>query len=214
MNTLLMGARAGVITLGVAALLVLTVTAADAQARLQVSQTTGLSDGQSVTVSGSGFTPGLTQIAVGQCITPFTGPAHCHLAGGATFVNADDSGNLPSVTLKLDERFGDHDCTARQCVVAAQILPNAAEPDVVAANRAEVTISFGQPGSSDDGGGSSGGSTDSGTNAGNAATGGNLPNTGPAEEVALLGLWSTALLLLGMAALVGVPRVRRGTASQ
>lgn len=128
---------------GVAALMLLGQPAF--AAGLSVSATNGLVDGDSITVSGSGFTPDMTQIAVGQCIAEFNGPADCNLAGGAQFVNADSSGSFGPVTLKLAESFNGFDCTARSCVIAAQILPSSADADTVAANTTLTPISFAAP---------------------------------------------------------------------
>ena len=118
--------------------------AAFAAPTLTVSATTGLTDKQQVIVNGSGFTPNLKQIAVGQCVAGFKGPTDCNLSGGAAFVNADGSGKLPTVTLKLAQKFGAFDCTKRECVVAAQILPTSGNADQVEANKVSVTLTFGK----------------------------------------------------------------------
>src|SRR5690349_17172016 len=72
---------------------------------LEVSATP-LKDGQTVTLSGSGFKPGLKQIAAGQCIEGYTGPGDCSLQGGATFRNADDKGSIGTFTIVVKEKFG------------------------------------------------------------------------------------------------------------
>lgn len=100
---------------------------------LTLSKSSGLSDGASITVNGSGFTANLKQIAIGQCIAEVKGPTDCNLAGGAQFVNADASGKIPAVTLRVAKKFGSFDCTRRQCVIAAQILPSSASDDIVKA---------------------------------------------------------------------------------
>src|SRR5689334_1296999 len=56
---------------------------------LHVSKTTGLSDGEQITVYGTGFTKNLQQIAIGECVNNPTGPTDCNLSGGAQFTNAD-----------------------------------------------------------------------------------------------------------------------------
>ena len=114
-----------------------------AAASLTVSKTTGLKDGDRVTVNGSGFSPNMKQIAVGQCKAGMKGPSDCNLAGGATFVNADASGKIPTVTLSVKEKFGSFDCTRIKCIIGAQILPQAGTPAEVAANTSIVEISFG-----------------------------------------------------------------------
>lgn len=110
---------------------------------LEVSDTTGLKTGQSITVSGEGFAPNLKGIAVGQCRVGFVGPSDCNLAGGATFRNADASGSIGTITLKVSESFGQIDCTKEQCVIAAQPLPTTSGPEEVAANTVTVPVSFG-----------------------------------------------------------------------
>src|SRR6478609_6237289 len=109
-----------------AALLVVLVTAPPSFAApaLSVSATTDLTDGQKITISGSGFAPNLSSIAIGQCIKGYAGPSDCNTAGGATFRNADASGNVASFTIVVKEKFGAVDCTKQQCVVAASPLPN------------------------------------------------------------------------------------------
>ena len=134
---LVTAALAGIVPLGAAP--------AWAAPTLTVSKTTGLTDGASVTVGGSGFTPNLKQIAVGQCIEEVKGPTDCNLAGGSQFVNADAAGKIPTVTLKLAQKFGTFDCTKRACVIAAQILPSGGNAGEIAANKASVKLTFGAP---------------------------------------------------------------------
>jgi hypothetical protein len=170
---------------------------------LTVSKTTGLTDGASVTVGGSGFTPNLKLIAVGQCIEEVKGPTDCNLAGGSQFVNADGAGKIPTVTLKLAAKFGTFDCTKRTCVVAAQILPSGGNAGEIAANKAAVRLTFGaaaQP-----------------TTAAAAATteAPALPKTGPGDEPFVVALAGSALLTVGVGLLVVLPaRWRRARAAE
>lgn len=139
---------------GALALVVLglvTAPAAFAAPTLDVPETENLEDGQTIVVTGSGFAPNLKGIAVGQCRTGFTGPADCNLQGGATFRNADASGAIEPVTIKLAQSFGDVDCLVEQCVVAAQPLPTTSGPEEVAANTIIVPIYFGGPAPADAG---------------------------------------------------------------
>jgi LPXTG-motif cell wall-anchored protein len=179
----------------VIASVVLAAGPASAASKLTLSKSTGLVDGDRITVNGSSFTPNLTQIAIGQCIAAVQGPSDCNLAGGATFVNADASGNIPPVSLKLSIKFGAFDCTKVACVIAAQILPSSATPDVVAANKATVSITFG---------GSA--ATTTGTAPTTAAS---LPKTGPGDEYVVLILAGSALLLPGIGFLLLLPHRRR-----
>ncbi len=61
-----------------------------------MSRSADLTEGQTITVTGSGFRPGLKSVAVGLCREGYTnGLKDCDLGGGATFVNVDAKGNLP-----------------------------------------------------------------------------------------------------------------------
>ncbi|GIF98749.1 neocarzinostatin apoprotein domain-containing protein [Catellatospora citrea] len=166
---------------------------------LTLSKSSGLSDGASITVNGSGFTANLKQIAIGQCIAEVKGPTDCNLAGGAQFVNADASGKIPPVTLRVAKQFGSFDCTKRSCVIAAQILPSSASDDVVKANATSTKITFG---------GAGGSSPVPQTSPG----GGTLAKTGPGDEHWVIVLAGTALLLPGIGFLLLMPRRRRAVA--
>ncbi|WP_372727740.1 neocarzinostatin apoprotein domain-containing protein [Nocardioides sp.] len=138
--------RLGKVCLALTAWLILGLVVAPASfaaPALSVSATEGLTDGQTITVDGSGFAPNLKGIAVGQCRTGYVGPADCNLSGGATFRNADASGSIATVTLKLAVTFGDVDCLKEQCIMAAAPLPTTSGPEEVAANTVEVPLYFG-----------------------------------------------------------------------
>lgn len=146
------------VALGAAALSLLGLVvapAAFALPTLEVPATENLKSGQTITVTGSGFAPNLKGIAVGQCRTGFSGPADCNLQGGATFRNADAKGVIEPVTIKLAETFGDVDCMAEQCVIAAQPLPTTSGPEEVAANTVIIPIYFNGPAPADAGSGAS-----------------------------------------------------------
>ena len=112
-------------------------------AALQLSKSEGLVEGDEITVKGTGFKPGLQQIAVGLCIEGYTnGLKHCDLDGGATFVNADKNGDLPPVTLTVSPKFLEFDCLARQCVVGVGPLPGSAPDAVRKANSVITRLGF------------------------------------------------------------------------
>lgn len=137
-RVLLAGALA--LTVGVA---VAAPAAADGAATLHVDATTSLRDGQRVTVSGSGFQPGLAAVAVGLCKQGYTnGLTDCDLDGGATFVNIAADGTFGTLTLTLRERFKNIDCLTRQCVIAAAPLPGTEPAAVIAANTALTPVVF------------------------------------------------------------------------
>jgi hypothetical protein len=66
---------------------------------LSVSPSTGLANGQAVTLSGSNFTPGDTLYAV-ECLATATTPAGCDTAS-ATPVTASSTGTLPQTSFKV-----------------------------------------------------------------------------------------------------------------
>lgn len=138
-------ARGALAALALLLLGVVLAPAAFALPTLGVPETENLTTGQTIVVTGSGFTPGLKGIAVGQCRTGFSGPADCNLQGGATFRNADANGEIEPVTVKLAESFGEVDCMVEQCVIAAQPLPTTSGPDEVEANTIVVPIYFNGP---------------------------------------------------------------------
>jgi hypothetical protein len=66
---------------------------------VSVSPSTGLKNGQSVTVTGSGFTAGDSLFAV-ECLASATGQAGCDI-GSATAITANADGTLPSTTFTV-----------------------------------------------------------------------------------------------------------------
>lgn len=132
-----------VIALAALTLSPLAPAAAAAAPELQVSRSTDLTEGETITVTGRGFRPGLKAVAVGLCREGYTnGLKDCDLGGGATFVNIDAQGGFPAVRLKVRAKFGGIDCTARQCVIGAAPLPGSVPRTVVDANTAIVRVGF------------------------------------------------------------------------
>jgi hypothetical protein len=186
----------------VAALLVVLVTAPPSFAAptLNVSATTGLTDGQIITISGSGFDANLESIAIGQCKTGYVGPADCNTLGGAQFKNADASGNVASFTIKVAEKFGSTDCTKQQCVIAAAPLPTNADAAKIKANTYVVNISFGAAATAEPTAAATTQASDNST----------LPKTGAGDSMPVLMLGATALLAGGIGLMLLVPGRRRG----
>lgn len=202
---------------------------ASAAPRMTVSQTTNLEDGQTITVSGVGFTPNLKGIAVGQCKTGYTGPNDCNLAGGATFRNADATGSIGTVTLKVATSFGGTDCTKIKCVIAAAPLPNSSTPEEIKANTVIIPITFGAPpapeapqpsatptpetpqASETPESTTPESPTDTTTDAATSApsAGSDLPHTGPTDAIPVVVLGGTALLLSGLGLTLLLPMRRR-----
>lgn len=202
-------AMAGVVALFLASLLM--APPAFANATLNVSQTEGLSDGQTVTVSGSGFTPNLKGIAIGQCVDGMTGPSECNLAGGSTFADADGDGNIAQIELVVSEKFGAYDCLAQKCVFGAQPLPGDVDAATLAANTVYYDLTFGaaaedpEPAPADP--------APAAPAAPAAPTGGEeLPKTGPGEELLMAAAGGALLMGLGGFALWMLPRRQGGVA--
>ncbi len=180
-----------------------------AAATLNVSQTEGLTDGTVVKISGSGFTPNMQNIAIGQCIEGMKGPSDCNTGGGATFKPADAQGNIAEFTLVVKEKFGKFDCTTQQCVFGAQPLPGAVDAAALKANTVYYDLSFGAA--------TAPAATPAATPAApvpgaTTTAGAELPKTGPGEELAIAVGGGVALLLAGAAGLHFMPRRRGGVA--
>jgi hypothetical protein len=191
----------------VAAIVVVLATAPPSFAAptLTISATTGLTDGQTVTISGAGFAPNLKGLAIGQCVEGYTGPGDCNLAGGAKFRDADASGNVASFTVVVKKVFGAHDCTKVQCVIAGAPLPTASDAATISANTFSTKITFGAAATTAT-------TAPSPTAAATTATSdtGTLPKTGAGDSVPVLMLGASALLAAGVGVMLLVPGRRRG----
>ncbi|MFC4069350.1 neocarzinostatin apoprotein domain-containing protein [Actinoplanes subglobosus] len=193
---------AGLVTAG--AVLFVQPAPALAAAKLHVSKTTGIADGEKITVYGTGFTPGLTDLALGQCVKDPATATDCNLTGGAEFVSTDASGKTKTLTLTIQKSFSGKSCD-NGCVVAAQLLPSSHSADEVAANKVQVTIKFGS-------GTATKTATATSTKSSAAAAADDsdaLPKTGPGQEWATVVLIGSALLLPGAGLLLLLPARRR-----
>ncbi|MFD6159838.1 neocarzinostatin apoprotein domain-containing protein [Nocardia sp. NPDC060256] len=106
--------------------------AASAAPALQVSQSTGLTVGQTITVTLTGLPANMPAVAIGQCKPQITGPADCNLPG--SMLGAADgagswqpNGDKRAITLVAD--VGGSDCTAAPgaCTISVTSLTNATE---------------------------------------------------------------------------------------
>jgi lysophospholipase L1-like esterase len=99
---------------------------AQADPTVAVNPDTGLADGQTVEVSGTGFGTG-SQVAVGECRTGATSVADCSVVG-AVVATVDSSGSFTTqVTVSRVLTIGSStlDCsTDGSCVIAAGQLPS------------------------------------------------------------------------------------------
>lgn len=82
---------------------------------ITVSPSSGLSNGQNVTVKGSGFTPNYSNMVVVECAASATGANGCN-TNDVKFTKADATGGF-TVTLTLRSKFGSTDCTKVECIV-------------------------------------------------------------------------------------------------
>ncbi|KAA8889424.1 hypothetical protein F3087_10890 [Nocardia colli] len=99
---------------------------------LQVSQSTGLAAGQTITVTLDGLPANMPAVAVGQCKPQITSPGDCNLPG-SMLGTADaqgkwqPTGEKRSIALVAD--VGGTDCTAAPgaCTISVTSLTNATE---------------------------------------------------------------------------------------
>ncbi len=193
-----------------AALTIVTIVGAPpsmAAPTLEVSQLTGLKDGQTVTVKGSGFKPGLSGIAVGQCIDGMTGPKDCNLPNGSTFRTADASGSIGEFTIVVNEKFGANDCATTKCVIGAQPLPGAVDAATLQGNLVYHDISFGEVAAAPAPSAPAVAPTTAATTT--APTDSTLPKTGGGDSLPVVVLAGSALVLGGLGVMVAMPSRRR-----
>ncbi|MFF3611541.1 neocarzinostatin apoprotein domain-containing protein [Streptomyces sp. NPDC002580] len=192
---------------------------AAAAATLTVSRTTGLSVGDTVTVSAKGLSPSQAFVPLGLCKPDPAGPTDCDTA--TALVGKTDSagvwhvsaGNATSGTLKILAEAGGADCTAKAgaCVVAVFISASKelvqAPLTVSAAGSASPSASTGPSASAS--AGSPGGTSSGSSSGGSGSEPGSLPQTGSVDGVAV-GLLVGGTLLMGGASSLLLVRRRRG----
>ena len=91
---------AAVLLTGIALLGPVTAASASGTPTVVATPTTGLTDGASVTVSGSGFNAS-DSLYVLECLQNSTGAATCNTSKFLNTVSADASGNVASMTVKV-----------------------------------------------------------------------------------------------------------------
>lgn len=113
-----LAAVASVVTVAAGALVALVALAGPAAAAgpsITVSPSTGLRSGQTLTVTGAGFTPDYPQMVVVQCAASATGANGCD-TNDVKFTKADAQGGF-TVALTVRSSFGSTDCTKVTCIV-------------------------------------------------------------------------------------------------
>ena len=188
---------------------------AGAAASITVSPSSGLKDGQTVSVSISGFAPNASNINIVQCLASGSGASDCDVNDGKLFQKTDANGAL-TVSMTVRATFNSVDCAKQQCMIAAH-----AGTDPTSGTNAEANISFGSSGGNSGGGSSSapapvpsatatttsGGSTATGGGNAGGGTNGSAPSvptgadTGRAATGGSLPL--VAEMLAGLAVLLG-----------
>jgi hypothetical protein len=191
--------------------LVLSGSAFAATPSISVSPSTGLSNGQTVTVHITGFTPGANNINIVECPVSGASQNACDVTDAKLFQTVDSSGSK-TVQMTVRAKLGSVDCTVAACMIDAHEGTSA-----TSGNNAQENIQFGATPTSSaptsPGSGSTSGSGGSGGAGGNAsstpAAGGSGPtgaNTGHVDVgTPRIGL---SLLLAGLGlALVAVGMV-------
>ncbi|WP_329303609.1 neocarzinostatin apoprotein domain-containing protein [Streptomyces sp. NBC_00659] len=230
MNRVLSRTGTGAAALAAVAAVCSAATPAAAAGTLTVSRTTGLTPGDTVTVSAKGLSPSQAFVPLGMCKPDPTGPTDCDTAT-ALVGKTDGSGvwhlsssDATSAALKISAKAGGADCTSKAgaCVVAVFI---SATDELVQVPLTVSATGSGSPSpstsaspSASSTAGTSGGST-SGSSSGDSGSGsasgstsgsgsGSLPQTGSVDGVAV-GLLAGGTLLMGGAAFLILVRRKR-----
>jgi catabolite regulation protein CreA len=185
--------------------------AAQATPTISVSPSSGLSNGQSVTITGSGFTPN-SSVGVSMCDDPIVDGSSCDLST-AKVSRSDGSGGF-TMTYNVVDTINGHTCVPSGCLIGGSNL------NVENEFSNQVSLSFGtgsttttapgSPGSTPTTGapGASGGS--SGGAPGGTTTNGNgtLASTGASDRLRSLAVGGIVLMALGAATTMATSRVR------
>ncbi|TDC75872.1 neocarzinostatin apoprotein domain-containing protein [Actinomadura sp. 7K507] len=185
--------------------------------KINASKTTGLKAGDTVTVQVTGLTPGETFVTLGLCEPGPKLPSDCAAqdTGAALQGTSNDAGEFVTkdgstdAKLKMVDKAGDATCASKAgaCVIAVTAL--GANMD---ANTAQIPLTFTGGGGGDGGGGDGGGGGGTGDGGGGTGTGagtgngGSLPNTGSPDGLPTYALMASAMVMIGIAALLIIPR--------
>jgi hypothetical protein len=182
---------------------------------ITVTPSSGLTDGQSVSVHGTGFTANAKDINIVECPASGASQNACNIAGGQFFQSTDGSGSF-TVAIAVKEKYGSIDCTKITCMVVAHEGTN---PN--SGNTGQENIHFGpttSPSTPGGGGtttgsggtGGTGGSGSTGSNTGGGPTGANTGHVDLGAPRIALSLWLAGggVLLLGIGIAVQLRRSR------
>ncbi|MFA1547893.1 neocarzinostatin apoprotein domain-containing protein [Actinomadura chokoriensis] len=184
--------------------------------KITASKTTGLKAGDTITVQVTGMTANETFVTLGLCKPGPKLPSDCAAqdTGGAILGGTDADGNFitkdksKDAKIKMVAKAGGVDCTSKAgaCVLAVTAPGNQGP------NTAEIPLTFAGGSGGGGGGGNDGDGGGGGNGGGGTGGGGNgdLPNTGSPDGVPTYALVASALVMAGGAALLIIPRRRKG----
>ena len=215
--------RAGLLALAAAALGMVAIglsTSAPAGAAtpsMTMTPSSGLSNGQTVTVHGTGYTPNAKNLNVIECPVSGAGQNTCDVSDAKLFQTIGADGSW-TVTMTVKSKLGSIDCTKVQCMIDGH-----EGTSETSGNDAHVILRFGSSsgsgsGSGSTGGsgsGSTGGSGSNGTGTGSGGTGSGGTGSGGTPTGAPTGhdyLGAPRALLALVIAGVGVILLGAGTA--
>lgn len=171
--------------------------AAQGTPTIAVTPSTGLTAGQTVTVTGSGFTPN-QPIGVSLCEDPFVDSSSCDFST-AKVANSDGSGGFTMSYSVVDTIKGGHSCVPTGCLMGASNLSTQGE----FGNRVSLTFADGSTTTTTDGTTPTTAPTDDrtgGTDGGDAddSSGGRLADTGASDMLPYLVGVALVLVVAGV----------------
>jgi len=175
--------------------------AAQATPTISVLPSTGLTKGQTVTITGSGFTPG-SSVGVSLCDDPFVDGTSCDFSTAQ--IGRSDSAGAFTLSYQLVDTINGHTCVPTGCLLGAANL----NVDNEFANR--VSLSFGTgsaptPTPTPEPPPTAPGPTTPGAGPDSPTT---LANTGQSDSLPFLALAGFALVTIGAALTVAARRAR------
>jgi hypothetical protein len=150
------------------------VAAGAATPHITVTPSSGLSNGQTVTVHGTGYSANVKNINIIQCPVSGASQNSCNVPDAKIFQSSDGSGSF-TVQLVVRSTINGVDCTKVACMIDAHEGTSA-----TSGNDSSVIIHFGSAPSthSSTPGGSNGGSSNTGSNNGTGTGGGSTTTPG------------------------------------
>jgi hypothetical protein len=138
---------------------------------ITVTPSSGLSNGQTVTVHGTGYSANVKNINVIQCPVSGASQNSCNVGGAKLFQSTDASGSF-TVQLAVQTKIGSIDCTKQACMIDAH---EGTSP--TSGNDSSKVIHFGSTPSTHTSSTSTSGGSNGGSSGGNGASGGGSTST-------------------------------------